>query len=190
MMPSFLFFSILPISLKQDRVTLEDHMEPESKKQTPAANQPKRESSNRKRDRKRKKRVPKVKSTPELNKKPLNTLLPTQTKVPYHSSLAPLPVKRVEEPLLECPLCGKVIENIASALTYPEGGFCHFDCVLEKIAKDERITDKQKVSYIGRGTFAIVEENEENGFSFAKKIIWETPETLDTMKKYVEATKR
>jgi len=92
--------------------------------------------------------------------------------------------------MVECPLCGKVIENIASALIYPEGGFCHFDCVLEKIAKDERLTDKQKVSYIGRGTFAVVEENEENGFTFAKKIIWETPENLDTMKKYVEATKK
>jgi len=165
-------------------------MEPESKKQTTATSQPKRESSNRKRDRKRKKRGPKVKSTTELTKKPLNTLLPTQTKVPYHSSLPPLPVRRVEEPMVECPLCGKVIENIASALIYPEGGFCHFDCVLEKIAKDERLTDKQKVSYIGRGTFAVVEENEENGFTFAKKIIWETPENLDTMKKYVEATKK
>jgi hypothetical protein len=92
--------------------------------------------------------------------------------------------------MVVCPLCGEVIENIASALTYPEGGFCHFDCVLEKIAKDERLTDKQKVSYIGRGTFAIVEENGEGGFSFAKRIVWETAENLDTMKKYVEATKK
>ncbi len=190
MMPSFLLFSILLISLKQDRVALEDHMEPESKKQTTAANQPKRESSNRKRDRKRKKRGSKAKGAPEGTKKPLNTLLPSQTKVPYHSSLPPLPIKRIEEPLLECPLCGKVIENIASALTYPEGGFCHFDCVLEKIAKDERITENQKVSYIGRGTFAVVEENEENGFSFTKKIIWETLESLDIMKKYVETNKK
>ena len=165
-------------------------MEPESKKQTPAANQAKRESSNRKRDRKRKKRGPKAKIAPETTKKPLNTLLPTQAKAPYHSNLPPLPVKRIEEPMVVCPLCGEVIENIASALTYPEGGFCHFDCVLEKIAKDERLTDKQKVSYIGRGTFAIVEENGEGGFSFAKRIVWETAENLDTMKKYVEATKK
>ncbi len=189
-MPSFLYFSILPISLKQDRVALEDHMEPESKKQNPPANPPKRESSNRKRDRKRKKRSTKGKGATELNKKPMNTLLPPQAKVPYHSSLPPLPVRRIEEPLLDCPLCGKVIENIASALTHPDGGFCHFDCVLEKIANDERITDKQKISYIGRGTFAVVEENEETGFTFAKRIVWETPESLDIMKKYVEANKK
>lgn len=190
MVPSFFVCTTLPISPKQDRVDLEDHMEPESKKQTAAASQPKRDTSNRKRDRKRKKRGPKVKSVAEPVKKPKNTLLPSQEKVPYHSSLPPLPVKRVEEPLLDCPLCGKVIENIASALVYPEGGFCHFDCVLEKITKDERLTDKQKVSYIGRGTFAVVEEQEDNGFSFAKKIIWETPESFDTMKKYVEANKK
>ena len=163
-------------------------MESQSTNNTPAA-QPKRDSSNRKRDRKRKKRGTKAKGAPEPNKKPMNTLLPSQTKVPYHSSLPPLPVKRIEEPMVDCPLCGNVIENIASALTHPEGGFCHFDCVLEKIAKDEHLTDKQKVSYVGRGTFAIVEENEEHGFSFSKKIIWETPESLDTMKKYVEASK-
>ena len=96
----------------------------------------------------------------------------------------------LEEPLLDCPLCGKVIENIASALTHPEGGFCHFDCVLEKITKDERISEGQKVSYIGRGTFAVVEANTEDGLSFARKIIWETPEAFDTMKKYVEANKK
>lgn len=190
MMPSFLHFSILPISLKQDRVALEDHMEPESKKQTPSANQPKRDSSNRKRDRKRKKRGVKPKSAPDPIKKPMNTLLPSQTKVPYHSSLPPLPIRRIEEPLLDCPLCGKVIENIASALIHPDGGFCHFDCVLEKLGKDEHITEEQKISYIGKGTFAVVEENAETGFSFTKKIIWETPESFDTMKKYVEANKK
>ncbi len=164
-------------------------MEPESNKQNPA-NQGKRDGSNRKRDRKRKKRGPKAKGTVEAAKKPKNTLLPTQTKVPYHSNLPPLPVRKVEEPLLDCPLCGKVIENIASALTHPQGGYCHFDCVLEKIGQDERLTEAQKVSYIGRGTFAIVEANAENGFSFVKKIIWETPESFDTMKKYVEANKK
>ncbi|HHT80147.1 MAG TPA: hypothetical protein GXZ69_02750 [Spirochaetales bacterium] len=164
-------------------------MEPESNNKT-SANQPKRDSSNRKRDRKRKKRGSKAKGGAEGNKKPKNTLLPSQTKVPYHSSLPPLPVKRVEEPLLECPLCGKVIETIASALTHPSGGFCHFDCVLEKITKDEHLSEQQKVSYVGRGTFAVVEPNQETGFSFVKKIVWETPETFDTMKKYVEANKK
>ncbi|MBI9096631.1 MAG: hypothetical protein JEY71_17350 [Sphaerochaeta sp.] len=165
-------------------------MEPESKKQIPSANQPKRDSSSRKRDRKRKKRGVKPKSTPELSKKPKNTLLPSQKKVPYHSSLPPLPIKRIEEPLLVCPLCDKVIENIASALTHPDGGFCHFDCVLEKLTKDEHLTEKQKISYIGKGTFAVVEETDGTGFSFTKRIIWETPESFDTMKKYVEANKK
>ncbi len=164
-------------------------MEPESNTPTPA-NPGKRDTTNRKRERKRKKRAPKAKGASESAKKPKNTLLPSPTKTPYHSTLPPLPVRRVEEPLLDCPLCGKVIENIASALTHPEGGFCHFDCVLEKIAKDERISEGQKVSYIGRGTFAVVETNSENGFSFAKKIVWETPESFDTMKKYVEANKK
>lgn len=165
-------------------------MESESKKTASAGALPKREGNNRKRDRKRRKRSSKGKSAAGPSKKVKDSLLPSQEKVPYHSSLPPLPVKKVEEPLVDCPLCGKVIANIANALTNPEGGFCHFDCVLEKIAKDEKITDDQKVSYIGRGTFAIVEKGEAHAFTIEKRIVWETPESFDTMKKYVEAIKK
>ncbi|MDT4762972.1 hypothetical protein [Sphaerochaeta sp. PS] len=164
-------------------------MESESKKLTPA-NQAKRENNTRKRDRNRKKRGSKTKVAVEGPPKPKNTLLPSPEKKVYRSKLPPLPVRKIDEPLATCPICNEVIENIAEALTSPEGGFCHFDCVLAKIASDERISETQKVSYVGRGTFAVVEPTTEGGFSFVKKIVWETPETFDTMKKYVEATKK
>ncbi|MDD3902281.1 MAG: hypothetical protein WC136_06660 [Sphaerochaeta sp.] len=160
-----------------------------------AINQNKNQNANRKRDRYKKsgKKGAKNKATAttkEVVNKPKNTLLPPQAKKPYHSNLPQLPVKKVEEPLETCKLCNQVIENIAQALSHPEGGHCHFDCILSKIAEDEHVNDKQKVSYIGRGTFAVVEPKEEGGFTFVKRIVWENQESFDAMKKYVEANKK
>ena len=169
-------------------------MEPDSRK-LEAINQNTNQNANRKRDRYRKnnKKGTKNKASAapkEAVSKPKNSLLPPPVKKAFHSSLPQLPVKKVEEPLEICPLCNQVIENIAQALSHHEGGHCHFDCILAKIAEDEHITEKQKVSYIGRGTFAVVEPKEEGGFVFVKRIVWENQESLDAMKKYVEANKK
>ena len=119
-----------------------------------------------------------------------NSLLPDQTKRVYHSNLPQLPVRKVQEPLEVCPLCNKTVENIAESFASEGGGHSHFDCVLKKIAEAETLTENQKVSYIGRGTFAIVEPKEGGGFTFVKRIVWENQETFDAMKKYVEAAKK
>ncbi|NLK06797.1 MAG: hypothetical protein GX315_10585 [Spirochaetales bacterium] len=163
-------------------------MEPEKKTQDTG---PAKGQRNRKDKRYRSKKQGKSKSAPkEGPNKPKNTLLPDTNRKAYHSNLPQLPVKRVEEPLEKCGYCGEVIETIASALTHPEGGFCHFDCVLSHIAEEEHVSDKQKVSYIGRGTFAVVEMNEDGTFTFVKRIVWENGEALDAMKKYVEGIKQ
>jgi hypothetical protein len=119
-----------------------------------------------------------------------DSLLPSRTKRAFHSNLPPLPVRKVKEPLETCPLCDKVIENIAESFSAEDGRHCHFDCVLRKIAQDEQLTGNQKISYIGRGTFAVVEPKEGGGFTFVKRIVWENQETFDAMKKYVEASKK
>lgn len=145
----------------------------------------------RKDKRNRSKKQSKAKLTQkEIATKPKNTLLPEQGKKVFHSNLPQLPVKRVSEPLENCKICGEVIDVIASALTHPEGGFCHFDCVLNQIASEQPLAENQKVSYIGRGTFAVVETKEDGTFTFLRRVVWENAETFEQMKKFVEAVKQ
>ncbi len=105
--------------------------------------------------------------------------------------IPPIEVPTVEEPLPICALCSKPIKGIAQALSGPaDGQLSHFDCVLEKIAEDEKPLPHQKISYIGRGMFAIVDKDEEGKLLFTKRITWETAERFDAMKKLVEGTKK
>jgi hypothetical protein len=100
-------------------------------------------------------------------------------------------VPRVQEPVPVCAICNKPIEAIAQAICGPEpNSFNHFDCVLRKIADDEHLQPHQKVSYIGRGTFAVIETDSEGKFVIIKRIPYESPETFAGMKRYVEEQKR
>ncbi|MGD1822554.1 MAG: hypothetical protein ACPKM0_07305 [Pleomorphochaeta sp.] len=115
-------------------------------------------------------------------------LLPNQNKVTPRSSLPPIDIKKVKEPLEKCAYCNKVIKNIASAIK-GENEYYHFDCVLDKIKKENTIKDGQLVSYIGRGAFAIIEKDEEGKIKFVETIQFEDPKQFDAMKKYVEEIK-
>ncbi len=100
-------------------------------------------------------------------------------------------VPKVKEPHPLCTICSKPIHAIAEAISGPEPtDINHFDCVLKKIAEDEKVMLPRKVSYIGRGTFAVVDKDEEGNLIFIKKIIYETPEHFDSYKKFVESQKR
>jgi len=110
-------------------------------------------------------------------------------KKKFTSSLPPLPVKKVVEPKEVCVMCEKPIPLIANALTHPEGGYCHFDCVLASLNEKEQPKEGQKISYVGRGTFAVVEKDSEGALTFLKKIEWESAESFAAMKKYVEEMK-
>lgn len=100
-------------------------------------------------------------------------------------------VPKVKEPVPDCALCGKPIEGIAQAICGPQpDSFNHFDCVLRKIEEDEHVLPKQKVSYIGKGVFAIIETDEEGKFVIVKRIPFESSETFTAMKRYVEEQKR
>ncbi|MDC7248233.1 MAG: hypothetical protein PQJ35_07835 [Sphaerochaetaceae bacterium] len=112
-------------------------------------------------------------------------------KRPPSSLQHPIIVPQVQEPVPLCALCGKPVQAISQAISGPgEGQFSHFDCVLRKIADEEKILPHQKVSYIGRGTFAVVDKDDEGNMVFVKQIVYETPETFSAMKKFVEEHKR
>jgi hypothetical protein len=100
-------------------------------------------------------------------------------------------VPRIQEPVPECALCGKPIEAIAQAIRGPEPDmFNHFDCVLRKLAEEEHVLPSQKISYIGKGSFAVVETDTEGKFIIIKRIPYENPETFASMKRFVEEQKR
>ncbi|OQA43953.1 MAG: hypothetical protein BWY50_00686 [Spirochaetes bacterium ADurb.Bin315] len=107
----------------------------------------------------------------------------------FTPTLPPLPVKKVVEPKEVCVMCKKPITLIANALTHPQGGYCHFDCVLGFLTEREQLKENQTISYIGRGMFAVAEKNSEGSYTFVKRIEWESPESFAAMKKYVEEMK-
>jgi hypothetical protein len=146
-------------------------------------NPPKKSTTNKKRKRKH------ASDKKGSENKAISQLLPKQGVKTPHSSLPVLKIKKVKEPLVTCTYCGKVIENIASAIKPDEDNIYHFDCMLEKLSKEEHLLEGEKISYIGRGTFAIVTKNEENKMVFRKTIEVEKSEAFSQMKKYIEGTK-
>ncbi len=143
--------------------------------------------TNKKFGKKRKKKSQIAKNKPKVSLDGKD-LLPTKKKIALKSSLPPVDVKKVKEPLLTCGYCNKVISNIANAIKGDEIYF-HFDCIINKIKEDYKVKDSQSVSYIGRGSFAIVEKDSEGKLHFVETIQIETPQQFDLMKKFVEEVK-
>jgi hypothetical protein len=97
--------------------------------------------------------------------------------------------KRVNEPKVLCALCGQPIGAIAEAISEGDNGYSHFDCVIKKIAEDEQIKSDEKISYVGKGVFAVIRTTEENKFEIVKRIAYETNEQYASHKRYVEELK-
>lgn len=106
-----------------------------------------------------------------------------------HIAFEDLEVPQVKEPCPTCSICGKPIETIADAISEPNGSFSHFDCVIAKIREQERVTPEETVSYIGHGNFAVFTKDEEGKFVIKTRIAYESKDSYDSMKKFVEGTK-
>lgn len=119
----------------------------------------------------------------------LNQVTGVSKPKPHHSSIPVAEPLKVSEPYPDCAYCGKKIDSIASAFKSADGGYVHFDCVLEALAETEHPTDKQKISYLGSGIFGVVEMNEEGKFVIVKRIPFETAESYKSMKEYVSGLK-
>lgn len=77
----------------------------------------------------------------------------------------------------ECPMCGKPITELSTALADKETGApVHFDCVLEQLQKTEKLSNGQKIVYIGQGRFGVVvfpQPNDTRNFTIQRIIEWE-----------------
>ncbi len=99
-------------------------------------------------------------------------------------------VPQVVEPRPDCCLCNKPIELISEAISEPNGGFSHFDCVIEKLKESEHVISPDFVSYVGHGNFAVISKDENGNFFIKNKIQYESNEDYSRMKKQVEEAKR
>jgi hypothetical protein len=79
--------------------------------------------------------------------------------------------------LLTCPLCGKALYDLSTALSAGVDSTepAHFDCVLERVAAAEALGPGEKIVYLGSGTFGVVEfkDKSETAFSVKRRIQWE-----------------
>ena len=57
----------------------------------------------------------------------------------------------------QCPYCGQNVRDVLTAIAVENDETpVHFDCVLKKIAESEKLEAKDKICYLGNGSFGIV----------------------------------
>jgi len=103
-------------------------------------------------------------------------------------SSPPWPVAPVDLP--DCPVCGKQVRELASALTHRVARQpAHFDCVMRELRDANEITQQEKICYLGGGTFGILEFRPPGGpsrFVIRKRIQYEEKETPQDWKKILQ----
>lgn len=74
-----------------------------------------------------------------------------------------MPPERPQREYPPCPLSGEPIDDILTAIADPETGQpSRIDSVLEKLRKTEALGPNERLAYIGRGNFGVVEETGSN----------------------------
>ena len=119
----------------------------------------------------------------------LNQVAGVSKPRPHHSSLPVEEPRKVAEPHQLCQYCGTEIDGIASALSTPEGGYAHFDCVLGKLREEEHLQEGESLSYIGSGSFGVIGHDENGKPVIIRRIAYESQERFRGMKEYVEGLK-
>ena len=98
-------------------------------------------------------------------------------------------IKELKSREIICPKCGKVINDMASAMSDKSSGTpIHFECAMEQVSAGESVGQNEKIAYIGQGRFAVLSyENirDQRHFHIKKIIEWEgrdsKPEWRDEM---------
>jgi len=89
-----------------------------------------------------------------------------------------------------CDICNDVIKNIKTALARGiDGKPVHFECALEEVQKQEQITDAEKICYLGKGSFGIVQMRNPNSpirFFVRKRIQYEEEDNKPDWRKQAQ----
>ena len=82
---------------------------------------------------------------------------------------------------LTCVECGKIIRHPQMALSTPDTGEpIHFDCAIQKIAEQEKLDPREKICYLGQGSFGIIKfksGSSNRDFIIKKRIPYEKGDT-------------
>jgi hypothetical protein len=74
----------------------------------------------------------------------------------------------------KCTICTKLIDDMPSAIFDKEKNeYYHFNCVLTKVESENKIEGRERIAYLGSGSFGIIENtggNSSSKFSIKKKI--------------------
>ena len=74
----------------------------------------------------------------------------------------------------KCPYCGQNVRDVLTAIALKDGEEpTHFDCVIKKLSDEEELQPKEKVVYLGNGSFGVVKfrnPSDPRQFSIRKKI--------------------
>ena len=86
-----------------------------------------------------------------------------------------------------CPVCSKPVRNLYSAITHePSNQPAHFDCILKDIRDNHELHTKEKVCYLGGGSFGIIQIRNTSSavpFLIRKRIQYETTEPIPEWRK-------
>lgn len=81
-----------------------------------------------------------------------------------------------------CPLCHKAVRDLASAITHKESGDpAHFDCILKTLRSVHAVQQNEKICYLGKGSFGIVQFRQKPGpmrFLIRERIQYEDTEPV------------
>jgi hypothetical protein len=107
---------------------------------------------------------------------------------------APEQRSRPEVPMVfpDCPVCGKPVRELASALTHRVSRVpAHFDCVVRELRDTNEMTPQEKLCYLGGGTFGILEFRPPGGpsrFVIKRRIQYEEKEAPQDWKKPLQVS--
>ena len=86
-------------------------------------------------------------------------------------------IRELKQRRVVCPVCGKDIEDMASAvIDKTSGNPAHFDCILEQLNKTETLGENERIAYIGQRRFALLryeDPRDVKSFKIIKTIEWE-----------------
>jgi hypothetical protein len=94
--------------------------------------------------------------------------------------------------LPDCPVCGKQVRELASALTHRVARQpAHFECVMRELLDSNEIAPEEKICYLGGGSFGILEFRPPGAptrFIIRKRIQYEEKETPQEWKKPLQVS--
>jgi hypothetical protein len=93
-------------------------------------------------------------------------------------------------PSPDCPICGKPVRELASALTHRVSRLpAHFDCIVRELRDSTDIAPQEKLCYLGAGSFGVLEFHPLGGpskFVIKKRIQYEEKELPQEWKKLLQ----